>query len=253
MPAHQAELKEAEAEGVVVNWLRTIKQFTDGEIEVEVMKLNAKGSPEPTGQTEKIKAHMLILALGQETHSQFLANIPGMVICPDGSIEVDKHMMTGHPGIFAGGDMIPANKTVTVAVGHGKKAARNIDAWLAKREYDPANKLGIARFETLHPEWYPKSPRHEQEELESTTRKITFDETVAGLDQPAAYEESRRCLSCGNCFECDTCYDICPDSAIIKRGPARRYEINASSCSCCGLCASSCPCGAIAMVTETAK
>ena len=39
-------------------------------------------------------------------------------------------MMTGCPGVFAGGDMVPAERTVTVGVGHGKKAARNIDAWL---------------------------------------------------------------------------------------------------------------------------
>ena len=39
-------------------------------------------------------------------------------------------MMTGCPGVFAGGDMVPSERTVTVGVGHGKKAARNIDAWL---------------------------------------------------------------------------------------------------------------------------
>ena len=43
-------------------------------------------------------------------------------------------MMTGHAGIFAGGDMVPSERTVTIATGHGKKAARNINAWLAKRD-----------------------------------------------------------------------------------------------------------------------
>ena len=38
--------------------------------------------------------------------------------------------MTGCPGVFAGGDMVPSERTVTVGVGHGKKAARHIDAWL---------------------------------------------------------------------------------------------------------------------------
>ncbi|HTW94038.1 MAG TPA: FAD-dependent oxidoreductase, partial [Tepidisphaeraceae bacterium] len=38
MPAHQSELQEAEAEGVIVNWLRTIKEFSADRIEVEVMK-----------------------------------------------------------------------------------------------------------------------------------------------------------------------------------------------------------------------
>ena len=30
-------------------------------------------------------------------------------------------MMTGHPGIFAGGDMASSERTVTVALGHGKR------------------------------------------------------------------------------------------------------------------------------------
>jgi pyruvate/2-oxoglutarate dehydrogenase complex dihydrolipoamide dehydrogenase (E3) component len=48
----------------------------------------------------------------------------------DGTVQVSASMMTGCPGVFAGGDMVPAERTVTVGVGHGKKAARNIDAWL---------------------------------------------------------------------------------------------------------------------------
>ena len=36
--------------------------------------------------------------------------------------------MTGAPGVFAGGDAVPSERTVTVGVGHGKKAARSIDA-----------------------------------------------------------------------------------------------------------------------------
>ena len=42
-------------------------------------------------------------------------------------------MQTGCPGVFAGGDMVPFERTVTTAVGHGKKAARSIDAWLRAR------------------------------------------------------------------------------------------------------------------------
>ena len=44
-------------------------------------------------------------------------------------------MMTGRPGLFAGGDMVPAERTVTSRSGHGKKAARHIDAWLRGATY----------------------------------------------------------------------------------------------------------------------
>jgi len=36
-------------------------------------------------------------------------------------------MMTSHPGIFAGGDMVEGDRTVTTSIGHGKKAAKYID------------------------------------------------------------------------------------------------------------------------------
>ena len=48
----------------------------------------------------------------------------------DGTVQVSTSLMTGCPGVFAGGDMVPAERTVTVGVGHGKRAAREIDAWL---------------------------------------------------------------------------------------------------------------------------
>ncbi len=62
--------------------------------------------------------------------------------------------------------------------------------------------------------------------------------------------EARRCLSCGNCFECDNCYGVCPDNAVIKLGPGKRFEFNYDYCKGCGLCVSECPCGAIKMVPE---
>ncbi|MGE5287024.1 MAG: 4Fe-4S binding protein, partial [Micromonosporaceae bacterium] len=58
------------------------------------------------------------------------------------------------------------------------------------------------------------------------------------------------CLSCGNCFECDNCYGVCPDNAVIKLGPGDRYSIDYDYCKGCGICVSECPCGAIEMEPE---
>ena len=60
----------------------------------------------------------------------------------------------------------------------------------------------------------------------------------------------RRCMSCGNCFECDNCYGVCPDNAVIKLGPGKRFKFNFDYCKGCGVCATECPCGAIRMVPE---
>ena len=121
MPAHSFEADEAMEEGVKINWLRTIKEIDQTHIQVEVMTINDEGFPEPTGQFETLEADALILALGQDTDTGFLKNVPGIEFKRDGTVLVDANMMTGHPGVFAGGDMVPSERTVTIAVGHGKK------------------------------------------------------------------------------------------------------------------------------------
>ena len=96
--------------------------------------LDADGRPQPTGQFETLPADAVVLALGQTTDSDFLRNVPGLTFGADGTVVVGTNMMTGHPGLFAGGDAIAGERSVTIAVGHGKRAARNIDAWLRETQ-----------------------------------------------------------------------------------------------------------------------
>ena len=137
MPAHDFEVEEALDEGVLMKWLSTIKHVDDGKLVVERMELDETGFPQPTGELEELEADSLVLALGQETDLSLVEGVPGLEV-EDGVVSVDSRMMTGCAGIFAGGDMVPAERTVTVAVGHGKQAARNIDAWLRGTEHAPS-------------------------------------------------------------------------------------------------------------------
>jgi 2-oxoacid:acceptor oxidoreductase delta subunit (pyruvate/2-ketoisovalerate family) len=146
---------------------------------------------------------------------------------------------------------VPSERTVTVAVGHGKKAARNIDAWLRGGVYAPPPKHEIADFGLLNPWYYSDAPKTVRPVLDLARRTSTFEEVVSGLDESNALFEARRCLSCGNCFECDNCYGVCPDNSVIKLGPGKRFEFNYDYCKGCGICVSECPCGAIKMVPET--
>jgi 2-oxoacid:acceptor oxidoreductase delta subunit (pyruvate/2-ketoisovalerate family) len=251
MPAHDIELEEALDEGVVLHWLRTIKQIDGTTFTVERMELDAEGWPRPTGQFDTLEADSLVLALGQEVDTSFLKTIPGVEITDDGVIDVDESMMTGFAGLFAGGDMVPAERTVTVAVGHGKKSARNIDAWLRGEQHENRKRPTIAGFERLNAWYYTDADKTVQPTLDLIRRQTTFEEIHGGLDETNALFEARRCLSCGNCFECDNCYGVCPDNAVIKLGPGKRFEFNYDFCKGCGLCATECPCGAIDMVAET--
>jgi 2-oxoacid:acceptor oxidoreductase delta subunit (pyruvate/2-ketoisovalerate family) len=251
MPAHDFEVEEALQEGVLIKWLSTIRQAEAGSITVEQMVLDDKGFPQPTGEFETLEADSLVLALGQDVDLSLLEGVPGLVV-KDGVVEVGASMMTGCPGIFAGGDMVPAERNVTVAVGHGKKAARHIDAWLRGVAAQPAPpKHETASFDKLNPWYYSDAPATMRPMLDLLRRQTSFDEVQGGLDPTNALFEARRCLSCGNCFECDNCYGVCPDNAVVKLGPGKRFEFNYDYCKGCGICAAECPCGAIAMQPET--
>lgn len=116
--------------------------------------------------------------------------------------------------------MVPCERTVTVAIGHGKKAARDIDAWLRATEYAAATKHEVAGFDRLHTWNYQHAPKTEQSQLELEGRQSTFAEVIGGLDEANAQLEARRCLSCGNCFECDNCLTVCAENAVVNWGPA---------------------------------
>jgi 2-oxoacid:acceptor oxidoreductase delta subunit (pyruvate/2-ketoisovalerate family) len=250
MPAHEFELEEALAEGVMVKWLSTIKQADQGALTIEKMTLDAKGNPQPTGEFETLEADSLVLALGQDVDLSLLEGVEGLQV-KDGVVQVDPlTMMTGHAGVFAGGDMVPAERNVTVAVGHGKKAARHIDAWLRGATAQQPAKHEPATFERLNPWYYSDAPKTVRPQLDLARRSSSFDEVQGALSEDNALFEARRCLSCGNCFECDNCYGVCPDNAVIKLGPGNRFRFNYDYCKGCGVCAAECPCGAIEMVPE---
>jgi NADPH-dependent glutamate synthase beta subunit-like oxidoreductase len=250
MPAHEEEAEEAEREGVRINWLRTITAFDGPELTIEAMELDENGFPQPTGRFETLAADTVILALGQESDTAFLRQVPGVEFSRDGTVQVSASMMTGCAGVFAGGDMVPSERTVTVGVGHGKKAARNIDAWL--RGTVPTNlaKHEQVSFYQLNLWYFGDAARRQQPETPPEQRTASFTEVLGGLSEPEATYEARRCLSCGNCCECDGCLGACPEDAVIKLGAGHRYEFDYDRCTGCGACYEQCPVHSIEMIPE---
>ena len=249
MPAQPEEVEEALAEGVRMQWLSTIVAADGERLKVERMELDESGFPQPTGVLEDLDADTVVLALGQDVQLDLLAGLPDVRV-ERGVVTVDDNRMTGHPGVFAGGDMTPGDRTATTAVGHGKAAARRIDAWLRGATVAGAPRPGLADFARMNTWYYSDAPATVQPELAAARRVSTFDEVVAGLDEQTAQFEARRCLSCGNCFGCDNCYGVCPDNAVVKLG-VTEFEVDLEHCKGCGLCAEECPCGAIEMVPES--
>jgi NADPH-dependent glutamate synthase beta subunit-like oxidoreductase len=254
MEAHAFEAEEAVSEGIKIKWLSSVRDIAEGRIQVELMALDAQGTPQPTGQFETLEADAVVLAVGQQADSGFLRKLSGVEFKPDGTVLVAPDMMTGAPGVFAGGDLVPGDRTVTTAVGHGRKAAGHIDAWLA-REVRPvlpapvATRKGVS-FAMLNLPIYSDASPSMPRELPVEQRVRGFEEIFAGVDEAEALHEARRCLSCGNCFECDNCYAACPQEAIAKRGPTLGYEIDMGVCTGCAVCVDQCPCHAMEMIPE---
>lgn len=250
MPAHTEERESAEQEGVTMNWLRTITEMGEEDLTVEIMELDEEGRAHGTGRFEKLAADTVILAVGQEADTGFLHAIPGMIFDRD-VVRVDPDtLMTNVPGIFAGGDMVPSERTVTVGVGHGKKAARCIDKWLNLDVAPRDPKHPLVHLDQMNLWYFGGHTRRVQAEQAPETRVSDFGEIVAGLSPKEAEFEARRCLSCGNCFECDGCYGACPEDAVIKLGPGNRYRFDYERCTGCATCYEQCPVHAIEMIPE---
>lgn len=252
MPAADVELQEALDEGVRVRWLRTIAMVGDGVTTLERMRLDEDGVPQPTGEFEQITGDTVVLALGQDVDRSLLDTVPGLAIV-EGVVQVDDTMMTGCPGVFAGGDAVPAQRSVTVGIGHGKAVAGHLDSWLRTGSSAPAGpvELGMpVAFGELNPWYFSDAPHAVRPRLDAARRVTDFGEVVGGLDVDTAVYEARRCLSCGNCFGCDNCFGVCPDNAVLKIATGHGYAIDYDYCKGCGLCVAECPSGAIVMEPE---
>ncbi len=250
MPAYDYETEDALAEGVDVQLLRSINSIKDNIITLEKMKVE-KGKAVGTSEFETIEADVVVIANRQESDTGFLRAVYGIVLNEDGTINIDSDRMTGSEGIFAGGDMLPGEtRSSTIAIGHGKKAARYINGYLLKQPYIKPEKHPTAGYRKLHMWYKTDAPQKEQEKLAPIEAVRSFDEVIAGLSESEARFEAQRCLSCGNCFECDGCFGACPEDAIIKLGKGNRYKFNYNSCTGCAVCFEQCPCHAIEMIPE---
>lgn len=250
MSAHAFEAEEARVEGIRFRWLSSIRGVDGGSVTVERMRLDADGELQPTGVMETLDADSVVLAVGQRADTGFLRQVPGVEVLADGSVVVGENLMTGQAGVFAGGDMTRGERTVSAAVGHGKRGALQIDGWIRGVGYRRPKPAAEVRFDMLHLELYTDAVASTQPELPAAARLGGFVEITGGIRAGDARYEAQRCLSCGNCFECDQCYGACPEQAIEKLGPDRGYRIDLDRCTGCAVCFQVCPCHAIEMVQE---
>lgn len=245
MPAHKEEILDAQNEGVEILSMSRIKKIEDKDVIIDAINYDKENDVFSSDKVSVIRADSVIFAIGQSIDEGILSGIDGIVVSEKGVIEIDKNMMTGAKGIFAGGDVVPSKRTVAHAIGHGKRAAECINAYLSGVEATPILRPEVISFKKLNVAYYKKATPIKMRKKSA----LSFSENEISLTEDELIKEANRCFSCGKCFHCDNCYSFCPDSAIRKTADGK-LEIDYEYCKGCGICASECPCGAIKMSSK---
>jgi heterodisulfide reductase subunit A2 len=239
MPAHDFEVEEAQAEGIMLHDGWGIDHFEgEGTVERAIIKVctcvfNADGKFAPEydeTQRDTIDCDLVIIAAGMmaDTEAFDLETNGNRTLKADAGT-----LQTAVPHVFAAGDVLTGPTMITTAVGQGRRAAFMIDRFLQGQDLDP----------DLYDEPLPVVDKDEvlarqdvydrREPLESSAvmsaAPTDFGETEGPMTEDEAFLGVARCLDCGVCSECHACVDACPADAIKldMRGQEIEAEVGA--------------------------
>jgi len=142
MPARAEEIRHAREEGVQLMLLTNPAKFIGTEngfvkavelVNMELGEPDAKGRRKPVekeGSNFNFECDMAVIAVGLNPNPVLASLTPGLETDARGRLKIDENSMTTLPGVFAGGDIV-GGETVIQAMGMGKKAAAEIERYLA--------------------------------------------------------------------------------------------------------------------------
>ncbi len=233
MPANDAEIEEAENEGVQIHYLASPVKILGENGKVTGMEcLNMElGEPDESGRRRPVpikgsefvvKADVIIPAISQEPDLTFLPDDHGLDLSKWNTFMADESTMaTNIPGVFAGGDAVTGPNTVIDAIAQGHNAADAIERFLNGEELS-IEKPAKRKFETeikVDPVTRKKTERAEMPMTDTPKRKNSFEEVEHGFDAATAIAEAQRCLRCGPCDECFTCVTDCDKGVAVLSSP----------------------------------
>ena len=207
----------------------------------DALKLSDTGCGQLTGVVGRESLREVCLALRDELGFE-------MLIEGRDWIKIDNRGATAEAGIWAGGDVTNLG-LVTDAIGHGRIAAESIVCSFLGTEPE-VDKRTVIRTDRMRLDHYEKIERGTPPSVDPDQRLDDMDlEVNLPFTQEQLIQETRRCMSCGYCFDCEKCWMFCQDQAVIKP-PVKGdpYEFNLGNCTGCKKCAEECPCGFIDMV-----
>ena len=272
MPADPVEIREAEEEGVIFDFLRHPQEVILDEnglakgvklIKMELGEPDSSGrrSPVPVEGYEYImELDAIVTAIGQKVDSDIVSYFSGMNTDKKGRILIEEDsMLTSVDGVFAGGDCVLGPSTVVESIATGRNAAEAIIRYLTdgvvsgkpfeffinKEDFRPVTPEDFAGEE--------KKSAQKLKHISPDVRKKNFDAYEFTLTEEQVKQEAMRCMQCGcqELFDCKlkeycTTYEIQKDRYAgtfkdLVRDTSHPYiEINFNKCILCGRCVRVC-------------
>jgi NADPH-dependent glutamate synthase beta subunit-like oxidoreductase/Pyruvate/2-oxoacid:ferredoxin oxidoreductase delta subunit len=253
MPAIKPEIEGALEEGVKIEFLAApveiLRQNGNAVgmrcIRMELGAPDKSGRPRPVpkqGSEFDIEATTIIAAISQEPDFQGLDSLR------EGRdwIKIDDFGTTRVSGVYAGGDVVNL-ALVTTAIAQGRFAAEAIDAYLRGKPREKEHLPPPIKNDKMKLGWYKELVRHDRQHVPVEERGMDT-EVEFGLLADAVTDEAKRCMSCGMCMDCETCWMYCTNTCFVKLPKGEHYGIKLELCNGCKKCAEECPCGYIELI-----
>ncbi len=228
MPAHPAEVDDAEREGVRFDFLvAPVEVLGDEKGNVRGLRctrmalgtpdVSGRRRPEPVAGSElTIDCDEVVEAIGMAPDTRAFNAM--VAVNGNGTLRADPEtLQTEVPWIFAAGDVVTGPSDITRAVGEGRRAAHMIDRWLHGGELSgfDARLPVVAKTQVLARQrayaLRPAAPVAAA--MDAAPRD--FDEIEPPMTEAEAREGAARCLDCAVCSECGECVAACPVDGCI--------------------------------------
>ena len=162
------------------------------------------------------------MAIGEEPDPSILPAGAGIEVGASAGIVADSRTLaTGHPGVFAGGDVVSGPKTIIDAVAAGRRAAGAIHEYLSGSRNGEAEILATVRYATP-PERVLRldlAYRERASQIHPVDERRSFEATQEGFSPAVAVAEASRCFRCDALAGCPTV------EVLAGRGPADRPSL----------------------------
>jgi NADPH-dependent glutamate synthase beta subunit-like oxidoreductase len=251
MPAIAPEIEGALEEGVKMEFLAAPVEVLRSNglatgmrcIRMDLGEPDASGRPRPVprpGSEFELAATTIIAAIGQQPDARGFEGLG-----ENGWIRAGENGTTPTDAVYAGGDDVQLG-LVTTAIAQGRFAAEAIDARLRGRDLDPRVAPAPITPDKMKVGWYKEAAAHELPHVPVPDRGMET-EVDLGLGPEDAFEEAKRCMSCGLCMDCETCWMYCTNTCFVKLPKGEHYRVKLELCNGCKKCAEECPCGYLEM------